>query len=660
MASNLRTLSCEIMTGGYKTKIVDLDWLINNIPCRTACPIKTEAWDYVQQCADGDFEGAYSTARAPNPLVYVHGRVCAHPCETACRRGKIDDPIAICALKRAATDRHDLKGLGHNPSLKGARPAGHGEKVAVIGAGPAGLACAHDLALMGYRPVIFEASPVPGGMLHLGLPPYRLPRDIISMEIEEIKGLGVEFRTNTSLGKDIVISDIWTQGFKAVFIAIGAHKSRDLRIEGADLDGVLKGVDFLLNINLGYRVNLGQRVIVVGGGNVAIDVARSALRQETDPARMSQEEMRLALESARLALRQLAGVEEAQDGDLTVAMDVARSALRMGVKEVHMVCLEARKGTRPDNPREEMPAHTWEIEEAEAEGLQVHASRGPKRILGREGRVTGFETIGVKNVYDSEGRFNPSFIPGTEGIMECDTVILAIGQASDLTWVRPGDGIEMTPRNTIKVDRDTLATTAPGIFAGGDLAFGPRLIVDAVADGHKAAQSMDSFLKKGRGRKIIARMKTIPNHRMHEGYLSIPRQSMPTLPTNRRIGMAEVELGYDVVSAQNEGKRCLRCQINPIFNGDLCIACGGCVDVCPEYCFKMVKPSSLEPDETVSALVEKRYGRKIGDPELDGSGAAMLMDPEKCIRCGACARRCPTGAITMEAVEWEEIHDTIH
>src|SRR5574341_1356100 len=180
------------MTGRYKTKIVDLDWLIDNIPCRRACPIKTDAWAYVQQCAEGDFEGAYSIARAPNPLVYVHGRVCAHPCETACRRGKIDDPIAICALKRAATDRHDLKRLGHRPSLQKEKMTAAGDKIAVIGAGPAGLACAHDLALMGYRPTIFEGSPVPGGMLHLGLPSYRLPRDIIKMEIEEIEKLGVE------------------------------------------------------------------------------------------------------------------------------------------------------------------------------------------------------------------------------------------------------------------------------------------------------------------------------------------------------------------------------------------------------------------------------------------------------------------------------------
>lgn len=650
------------MESKYRIKIVDLEWLIDNIPCRNACPIKTDAWAYVQACADRDFERAYTIARAPNPLVYIHGRVCAHPCETACRRGKIDEPIAICALKRAATDRHDMERLGHNPNLPEKREGNIKEKVAIFGAGPAGLSCAHDLALMGYRPTIFEGSPVPGGMLYLGLPPYRLPREIIRMEIEEIKKIGVEIRTNTLLGRDITISDVLAQGFKTIFIAIGAHRSRDLKIEGAELDGVLKGVDFLLNINLGYRVDLGNRVIVVGGGNVAIDVARSALRQEMDMRRMSHEEMRQSLEAARLALRQLSGAEEAQDRDLTVAMDVARSALRMGVKEVHMVCLEAKKGTRPHNPREEMPAHLWEIEEAESEGLQIHPSRGPRRILGREGRVVGFETVRVKNVYDSEGRFNPSFLPETEEVMECDSVILAIGQASDLSWIRPEDGIEITPRSTIKVDPQTLATTAPGVFAGGDVAFGPRLIVDAVADGHRGALSIDSFLKKGRERAVEGRMVVIQSHRMFERYLSIPRQKMPTLPTNRRVGMAEVEVGYDTESAQNEGKRCLKCQINPIFNGDLCIACGGCVDICPEYCFKMVRFSSLEPDNTLMALVERRYGKRLDDPELDEIGSAMLMDSERCIRCGACARRCPTGAITMEAVEWEEVisNGTVH
>lgn len=643
------------MEAKYRAKVVDLDWLMDNIPCRKACPIKTDAWAYVQACADGDFERAYAIARAPNPLAYVLGRVCAHPCETACRRGKIDEPIAICALKRAATERHDLARLGHNPSFPREEGIKGGEEVAIIGAGPAGLACAHELALMGYRPTIFEGSPVPGGMLFLGLPPYRLPREIIEMEIGEIEKLGVEVRTNTLLGKEITISDLRAQGFKAIFIAIGAHRSRDLRIEGVELDGVLKGVDFLLNVNLGYRVSLGSRVIVVGGGNVAMDVARSALRQEMDLGRMSRGEMRQALEAARLALRQLAGVEDAPDGDLTVAMDVARSALRVGgVKEVHMVCLEARKGTRPDYPREEMPAHPREIEEAEAEGLQIHPNLGPKRILGEGGKVVGFETIRVKNVYDSEGRFNPSFIPGTEAVMECDTVILAIGQASDLSWIGPEDGIEVTPRNTIQVDPETLATPAPGIFAGGDVVFGPRLIVDAIADGHKAALAIDSFLKKGRRRTVVGRMRVVQNRRISERYEAIPRQKMPTLPTDRRIGMAEVELGYGPEAAQEEGKRCLRCQVNPIFNGDRCIACGGCVDVCPQYCLKLVRISSLEPDETLAALVERRYGRELGDPELDRLGAAMIKDEENCIRCGACARRCPTGAITMEAVEWEE------
>lgn len=634
------------MAKRYKVRIPDFEYFLENIKCQYACPVRTHSGGYVTAIGEGDFEKAYTLARAPNPFAYVCGRVCGHPCEEACRRGVIDEPIAIRALKRTATDYHDLR-LGHSPPPP--TFAKRLEKVAIVGAGPAGLSAAHDLARRGYEVTIFEASPVAGGMLYLGIPEYRLPRNIIKMEVDAILDLGVTLKLNTTLGKDFTLDDLRKQGYSAIFLAIGAQKSKDLKIEGVDLDGVLKGVEFLLNANLGYKVSLGDKVIVIGGGNVAVDVARSALRGVEDLERLSPEEMRSALDVARMALRQIVNPQKQTLEELTVAMDVARSALRLGAKEVHMVCLESR---------EEMPAHDWEIEEAVTEGLMLHPSLGPKKILGKEGKVCGLETLQVDSVFDSQGRFNPTFIQGTESVMETDTIIMAIGQAPDLSFLKKSDGIEVSPRGTIKVDPDKLSTTAPGIFAGGDVAFGPRLVIDAIADGQKAALSIDEYL---RGRPRIPKRKKTTVVSMNErygDYDKIRRHPVPTIPVERRMGVSEVELGFPAEVAIQEGKRCLRCNINTIFNGEKCILCGGCVDVCPMDCLKMVRLNQLEGDENLAKLILARYGlpKERFDQNQD-LGTAMIKDETACIRCGLCADRCPTDAITMELFELEEIVD---
>ena len=290
---------------------------------------------------------------------------------------------------------------------------------------------------------------------------------MIRLEINAILSLGVELKLNSAIGRDFTISELKQQGFRSVFIAIGSHKSRDLQIKGVELDGVFRAVDFLLNVNLGYRVEIGQKVVVIGGGNVAIDVARTVARQEK--------------------------IEVGHVTEVAEALDVARSAVRFGAKEVHMVCLEDWS---------EMPAAKVEIDEAIEERIHIHTRKGPSRIVGENGKVTGFETIDCTSVFDEQKRFNPKFAAGTEQIIEADTVIMAIGQTSDLTWVKAEDGIEVTPRNTIKVDPKTLATSAPGIFAGGDVSFGPRNAIDAVANGKKAAQSIHAFLSGVKGTSV--------------------------------------------------------------------------------------------------------------------------------------------------------------
>ena len=612
-------------------KFVDLDWLDSNFPCMVACPVHTEAGRYVALITEGKYREAYHVARRPNPFASICGRVCAAPCEAACRRGTIDQPIAIRALKRFVTERFGVESMVDLEKLKevfGKSVKKNGIKVAVIGAGPAGLSCAHDLALLGYEVTVFEAQSVAGGMLRLGIPEYRLPRELIRLEINAILSLGVELKLNSAVGRDFTINDLKKQGYQSIFIGIGAHKSRDLRIAGVELDGVFRAVDFLLNVNMGYRVELGNKVVVIGGGNVAIDAARTAIRQEK--------------------------VEVGHVTEVAEALDVARSAVRFGAKEVHMVCLEDWN---------EMPSSKDEINEALEERIQIHPRKGPSRIIGRDGKVVGFETIDCVSVFDDQRKFNPKFAAGTERFMEADTVIMAIGQTSELSWIKPEDGVEVTPRNTIKVDPKTLATTAPGIYAGGDVSFGPRNLIDAVANGKKVAQSIHQYLTGESGKKVEVALGTrqieiivskTSEYKRVWGYEKERRAEIPCLPIDRRIGVAQIELGYTEKQARKEASRCLHCWENTIFNehgedtGSECILCGGCVDICPENCIDLLTLDRVEYDESLINEFCRSYDIAIKGETEELVGSVMMKDEDRCIRCGLCAMRCPVGCITME------------
>jgi formate dehydrogenase beta subunit len=624
----------------YKNKKVDADWLHTNFPCMMACPAHTNAGRYVGLIAEGRFEEAYRLARDPNPLASICGRVCAHPCETACRRGEIDRPISIRALKRFLTERYGPESKNHLHINEGRVQRKLPHKVAVVGAGPVGLSAAHDLALMGYPVTIFEASPVPGGMLYLGIPEYRLPRDVVEAQVREILETGdITLKLNQAAGRDFLISDLRRQGFDAVLIAVGAHRSRDLSIPGVDLDGVLKGIDFLLNVNLGYKFTIGQKVIVIGGGNVAMDVARSAARE--------------------VVKQHAAGVQDAEPSQENVAavatremMDISLSALRMGAREVDIVCLERR---------DEMPAALEEIEEAEAEGIIMYPGLGPKRIVGKDGRVTALETLKTKWVFDQNKRFNPAFYEGTETQIECDTIIMAIGQAPRLDFLKPEDKVEISPRGLISVNPQTLMTSASGIFAGGDCVFGPRLIIDSVGDGKRAAIGIDEFLRGHKHPEPIIEVEVLKRHAMPLDFLDINRQTIPMLPLERRTGVTEVEIGYDARTAVEEAQRCLHCWTNTVFegvpeDGTMCILCGGCVDVCPENCLELVSLDRIEfTPETVQHIRDNQecFGVELDEVAADElgivTGSAMLKDETRCIRCGLCAMRCPVGTITMES-----------
>ena len=634
---------------GYPVYLPDLSYYQQNIPCQFACPVRTDGRAYVNAIARGEYERAYLIARETNPFASTCGWVCGAPCEAACRRGKIDTPIAIRALKRFVNDRygvylgeegkpqeppawpayvgrtdiHDLGNTVFPTSRSGLHDASQrspktGKHVAIVGAGPAGLSCAHDLALLGHDVTIFDAASLAGGMLRMGVPEYRLPRAVIDLEIQAILALGPELKLEQALGRDFSLADLRRE-YDAVFLAIGTYQSRMLNIEGEQQDGVLRAVDFLINVNLGgYNLDLGKRIVVIGGGNVAMDVARTA---------------------ARL------GQPAQSGGDLEVALDVARTAIRLGATdEVHCLVVEGR---------DEMLADPIEIEEAQEEGVIIHNHVAPKQILGSGGRATGIETLAVSSAFDDRGRFNPQLIEGSEAVRPCDSIIVAIGQAGELDWVTLDDGIEVTQRGTLQVDKESLATTAPGVFAGGDIAFGPRLIINAVADGQLAARNMHAYLQGVIPRSVrkgyftpITRSE-YPRMGPMRDYLRWSREDPQAIPVDRRIGVSLVEENYAEASARQQGARCLICSINPIFDGDLCILCNGCVDVCPTDCLKLVPTDELEGNLSVAALIS-------GWSANGGAASAMLFDPDHCIRCGLCAARCPTEAVQMETFRFTE------
>lgn len=582
----------------------ELEYYDTNIPCLAACPVHTNAGMYVAAIADGDDELAYLTARLPNPFASVCGRVCAAPCEDACRRGAIDRPIAIRALKRFVTEQFGTE-RGDNSAWQRViappeveRP----ESVGIVGGGPAGMACAHDLRRHGYQVTVYEATDKLGGAMWLGIPEYRLDRDVLQADIDSILALGVEVQYETRLGVDVTL-DALMERHDAVFLGIGATLGRGLDIEGSGADGVFKAIEFLINMNRGFSVDVGERVVVIGGGDVAMDAARTALRASEYAAGSD------TVTESEIAADQRSAMTE--------AIDVARTASRAGAREVTVISLESR---------DEMPAHDFEVEEAQHEGISFVPRRGPARIVVQDGQVAGIETIGVTSVFDADGRFAPVFDESDRRVFDADTVILAIGQAIDLEALGER-GPEVSPRRTIQIDNDTGRTSMPGIWSGGDAAKGPRTLIDAIADGRRSAADIHrAFGGDETPPQPSTFVKLSQFHRLQDDYDRHDRVAVPTLDTGRRIGLAEVELGFTPEQARCEAARCLRCFANIILDVQKCVLCALCADVCP------VDVISLVPSE-----------------ELGGApgGTALLIDEERCIRCALCIERCPPDALAM-------------
>jgi NADPH-dependent glutamate synthase beta subunit-like oxidoreductase/Pyruvate/2-oxoacid:ferredoxin oxidoreductase delta subunit len=462
------------------------------VPCIANCPAGVDIPKYINLINDGKYAEADAIIRERLPFPGILGRVCFHPCEDACRRAELNQPMAICALKWFAADNDD-------GSFKIKSKKSTSNKIAIVGSGPAGLSAAYYLALLGHDTTVFEAEEKIGGMLRYALPDYRLTPNDLDKDLDILNDVNVKFKTNTPIGKKITISDL-RKNFDAVFLASGAGLSKKITVEGSDLKGVEWGLDFLRGVKKKNVTSMSGRLVVIGGGNVA--------------------------------------------------MDVARTAIRLGASEVQLACLECAK---------EMPAHDWEIEDAKEEGVIMHPSWGPDKILGKNGNVTGIELIKCTSVFDAKGKFAPEFDSCETKIIETDKVILAIGQSSDFSWM---EGID-TKTGTITVNKD-MQTNISGIFAGGEVARGPASVVESIADGASAASAIDKYLG-GDGeiyQTILPISEPDPYIGKVEGFASIARVDIPKISPKVRITNFEmVENCYNENQAKQEAGRCLRCDL---------------------------------------------------------------------------------------------------
>ncbi len=480
-------------------------------PCRQACPAHVSVQGFIALMKQKRYADAVELFKKAHPFPGVCGRVCHHPCETACTRNAVDQPLSIAALHRFIADWDRKRETPFLPDKKERR----GEKAAIIGSGPAGLTCAYFLALEGYAVTVFEKLPVLGGMLSVGIPAYRLPRDIINQEIETIRSLGVEFRTGVELGKEITVAGLREEGYKAIFLGIGSHECKVLGIEGEDLEGVHPGVDFLREINLGKKIDLGDKVVVIGGGNVA--------------------------------------------------MDSVRTALRNGAKQPMVVYRRSEA---------EMPASVEEINECREENIEIMPLTAPVRIIGKNGRVTGVECIRMElGDVDAGGRRRPVPVAGSEFVIEADAVIPAIGQESDWACLTDECACTLNDWGTMAVDAVTLQTGDADIFAGGDAVTGPATVVDAIAAGQRAAESIHRFIQGEdlyAGRDEPAQVaEDIPL----DGVAPKSRRPMPVRDACTRIAdYGEVQLGYDEDAGALESDRCLACGV--------CCECYQCEKAC--------------------------------------------------------------------------------
>ncbi len=578
------------------------------VDCQWACPAHTPVPEYIRLIAEGRYADAYMINWKSNVFPGVLGRTCDRPCEPACRRGRVEatsghapEPVAICRLKRVAAD---YKG---DVSARMPKPAAqrNGRRIACVGAGPASLTVARDLAPLGYEVVVFDGEAKAGGFIRSQIPRFRLPESVIDEEVGYILGLGVEFRSGRRIDSLRALLD---EGFDAVFVGCGAPRGRDLEIPGRREAAahIHLGIDWLASVSFGHVSEVAPRVIVLGGGNTA--------------------------------------------------MDCCRSARRLGGAEVTVV---VRSGF------EEMKASPWEKEDAQHEGIPIRNYLVPLAFLHEDGRLTGMRFQPVKPEYDEKGRRQlvPSGEPDVD--IPCDEVLIAVGQENAFPWIERDAGIEFDRWGLPKLDERTLQSTHPKVFFGGDAAFGPKNIIWAVAHGHEAAVSIDRMLEglDPRERPIPAPLLVSQKMGIHEWSYDnditlAARNKVPWAPPEQTLNSisAEVELGFDPKLAFKEAQRCLNCDVQTVFTLEKCIECDACVDICPLDCITFT--TNGEESELRQRLSAPALNPTQDLYVADGlkTGRAMVKDEDLCLHCGLCAERCPTGAWDMQKFLLEMVH----
>jgi NADPH-dependent glutamate synthase beta subunit-like oxidoreductase len=584
------------------TNIAAPDYFHKVVDCQWACPAHTPVPEYIRLIAAGRYSDAYMINWKSNVFPGILGRTCDRPCEPACRRVRVEEePVAICRLKRVAADYKDDIRSRLPPKAK----TKNGKRVALVGAGPASLTVARDLAPLGYECVVFDGDKRAGGMIRSQIPKFRLPDEVIDEECGYILDLGVEFRAGQRIDS---MKALLADNYDAIFVGSGAPRGRDLDIPGRKeaAKNIHIGIDWLSSISFGHVDKIGKRVIVLGGGNTA--------------------------------------------------MDCCRSARRLGGDEVKVI---VRSGF------EEMKASPWEKEDAQREGIPIHNYLVPKQFLLKDGKLTGMVFEKVKAEYDAKGR--RKLIPSGEPdqTFECDDVLVAVGQENAFPWIEKDTGIEFDDWGMPKVNETTFRSTNPKVFFGGDAAFGPKNIIWAVAHGHEAAVSIDKLLHDEDinhrplpaveliSQKMGIHEWSYKNEVMPDERYAVPHQKNEVALASIKT---EVELGFDPKLALAEAGRCLNCDVQTVFAQPLCIECDACVDICPMDCITFT--DNGDEDELRKRLRAPAHD-KSQDLYVSGAlktGRIMVKDEDVCLHCGLCAERCPTGAWDMNKFYLEMTH----
>ncbi len=582
------------------TDIRNPDYFHKVVDCQWACPAHTPVPEYIRMIAAGRYSDAYLVNWKSNVFPGILGRTCDRPCEPACRRGRVEEaqaakpePVAICRLKRVTADyKDDIRPRLPKPAAKK-----NGKKVACIGAGPASLTVARDLAPLGYAVSVFDQDAKPGGMIRSQIPRFRLPEEVIDEECGYVLDLDVELRAGVRIDS---MKQLLSEGFDAVFVGSGAPRGRDLDIPGRQeaAANIHIGIDWLSSVSFGHISNIGRRVIVLGGGNTA--------------------------------------------------MDCCRTSRRLGGEDVKVI---VRSGF------EEMKASPWEKEDAMHEGIPILNYHVPKSFELKDGKLCGMTFQIVRAEYDANGR--RTLVPTGEPdpTFECDDVLIAVGQENAFPWIERDCGIEFDRWGLPVLDAATLQSTLPRVLFGGDAAFGPKNIIWAVAHGHQAAVSIDKLLSGEDPRERPAPGVTLISQKMgiHEwsydndvaldARYKVPWRDVKETLKNVK---AEVELGFDVATAWKEAQRCLNCDVQTVFTAKLCIECDACVDICPMDCINFLHNGE---EQGLRARLRAPASNAAQDLYLqDGlkTGRVMVKDEDVCLHCGLCAERCPTGAWDMQ------------